>query len=266
MPAGATSIEYWRMVVAEALSTPTGYVSLRPVWALALSLAAVASGAAFARIAAVRGGERRGVFAVRALLGGVAAFGLAQILFDVAPLLGVDASWGRLVRGDAAALLVAMGIGAVEEGAKLVGVLLAVQRGVRTRAAVATGFGVAAAFSSFEVIVSLAGDRSLSAFARAALGPIAHGLLLAPAALAVAPALRSRRPALALALPLGTSAALHGMSNLSLALSTGYPAGYALALAAPALLLFVRGRAARARGFERELPRQAPGGAETSAG
>lgn len=263
MPAGPTSIEFWRTILAgEALPTAAGYASLRPVWAVALSIAALGSGAAFARLAALRAGERRVVFAVRALLGGAAAFGLARLAFEAVRLLGLDPSWERLTRGDAAALLLAAVIGLVEEGAKLAGVLLAVQRGVRARAAIATAFGVAAAFAALEAILSLAGDRSTSAFARAALGPIAHGLLLVPAALAVSPALRSRRPALALLVPLGASAALHAVGDLSVALSSGYPVGYAVALGGPALVLFTRGRRTRARAFDRE----APGGVETSAG
>jgi hypothetical protein len=61
-------------------------------------------------------------------------------------------------------------------------------------------------------------------------------------ALAVAPALRGRRPALALAPALAASAALHGAGDLSLALSRVGYTGYALALAAPALVLFARAR------------------------
>lgn len=260
------SIEYWRTILSErALPTAAGYASLRPVWAALLSVVAMGSGAVFARVAALRAGERRLVFAVRALLGGAAAFGFAQIAFDVAPLLGLGAWWHHLALGDAAALRTAAVIGVVEEGAKLAGLLLAAHRGVRTRAAVATGFGVAAGFSTLEAIASLAGDASASAFTRAALGPVAHGLLLVPAALAVAPALRSRRPALALALPLAGSAALHAASDLSLVVWRGYTAGYAAALIAPALLLFARARAAGVRAECAEAEAEADAVAEAGA-
>jgi RsiW-degrading membrane proteinase PrsW (M82 family) len=212
------------------------------MWILALSLTAVAAGAAWTRVAAARAGERRVGFVVHALLGGAAAFGLALALYEAATRLGVEVRWEGLARGDAPAFLLAGVIGLVEEGAKLAGVLLVVERGVRTRTALAVAFGVGAGFSALETLVTLAAAPGAAALGRAALGPVAHTLLLVPAALAVAPALRSRRPALALALPLAGSAALHGAGDLSLALSgVGYT-GYALALAAPALVLFARAR------------------------
>jgi RsiW-degrading membrane proteinase PrsW (M82 family) len=216
------------------------------MWVLALSLAAAGSGAAWARAAAVRAGERRVGFALHALLGGAAAFGLALAAYELATRLGLEVRWERLGRGDAVAFLLAGAIGLVEEGAKLTGILLVVERGVRTRTALAVAFGVAAGFSALETLVVLHGDASGSAFLRAALGPVAHALLLVPVALGVAPALRTRRPAVALLLPLAASAALHGAGDLSLALSgVGYT-GYALALAAPALVLFARARRRRA--------------------
>jgi RsiW-degrading membrane proteinase PrsW (M82 family) len=217
------------------------------MWVLALSVAATGSGAAWARLAAVRAGERRVAFAVHAFLGGVAAFGLALAAYELATRAGVDVRWERLTRGDAAAFLLAGAIGLVEEGAKLAGVLLVVERGVRTRAVLAVAAGVAAGFSSLETLVVLGGEASASAFARAAFGPVAHALLTVPVALGIAPALRSRRPALALGLPLAASAALHGAGDLSLALPGVGHAGYALALAAPAVILFARARARRRR-------------------
>jgi hypothetical protein len=210
--------------------------------ALTLSVAATGAGAAWARLAAVRAGERRPGFAVHALLGGVAAFGLALAAYEAARRVGVDIRWERLGRGGAEGFLLAAAIGLVEEGAKLAGILIVVDRGVRTRAALAVAFGVAGGFSALESIVTLGAGRDAAALARAAFGPIAHALLLVPVALAVAPALRARHPARALALPLAVSAALHGAGDLSLALSgVGYT-GYALALAAPALVLFNRAR------------------------
>jgi len=217
------------------------------MWALALSVAAAGSGAAWARLAAVRAGERRVGFAAHALLGGVAAFGLALAAYELATRAGVDVRWERLARGDVTAFLLAGAIGLVEEGAKLAGVLLVVERGVRTRAVLAVAAGVAAGFASLETIVVLGGEASTAAFARAALGPVAHALLAIPVALAVAPALRSRRPAAALAMPLVASAALHGAGDLSLALPGVGHAGYALALAAPAVVLFARARSRRRR-------------------
>lgn len=215
------------------------------MWVFALSLAATTSGAAWARLAAVRAGERRFGFALHALLGGAAAFGLALAAYEAATRIGIDVRWERLGRGDAAAFLLAGAIGLVEEGAKLAGILLVVERGVRTRAALAVAFGVAAGFATLETLVVLGGEASGTAFTRAAFAPIAHALLLIPAALAVAPALRTARPALALVLPLAACAALHGAGDLALALPGVGQAGYALALAAPAAVLYARARRRR---------------------
>ena len=212
------------------------------MWVFALSLAAAASGAAWASLAASRAGVRRGGFAFHALLGGVTAFGLAFAAFEAATLAGVDVRWDRIVRGDASAFALAAWVGLVEEGAKLVGLLLVVERRSRTRAVLAAAVGVAGGFSALETLVVLGGESTGVAFARAALGPVAHALLAVPVALAVAPALRSRRPALALVLPLLASTALHGAGDLSLALPAVGHVGYALALAAPALILFARAR------------------------
>jgi RsiW-degrading membrane proteinase PrsW (M82 family) len=215
------------------------------MWDAALPLAAAGSGAVWAKLAVWRAGERSAGFALRALLGGAAAFGLALLAYDGAVAAGIDVRWERLGRGDLHGFLLACAIGLVEEGAKLVGILLVVERGIRTRSVLAAAMGVAAGFASFETLVALGGGWSAVALARAAFAPVAHALLAVPLALAVAPALRRRRPAPALVLPLLASASLHGAGDLSLALSgVGYT-GYALALAAPALMLFARARRRR---------------------
>ncbi len=214
------------------------------MWAATLPLAAAGAGAAWARLGAARAGERSG-FAVRALLGGAAAFGLALLAYEAAARAGLAVTWDRMARGDAMAFLFAAAVGLVEEGAKLTGILLVVDRGVRTRSALAAAMGVAAGFASLEALVVLNGEVTALAFARAALGPVAHALLAVPLALAVSPALRGDRPAATLALPLLASASLHGAGDLSLALSRSGSIGYALALAAPALMLFARARRRR---------------------
>jgi RsiW-degrading membrane proteinase PrsW (M82 family) len=215
------------------------------MWDVALPIAAAGSGVAWAKFAAWRAGERSGGFALRAMLGGAAAFGLALVAYDSAALTGVHVRWDAMTRGDAVGFLVAASVGLVEEGSKLVGILLVVERGVRTRTVLAVAMGVAAGFASLETLVVLGTEQSGLAFARAALGPVAHALLAVPIALAIAPALRHRRP-VSLFLPLLASAALHGAGNLSLALSgVGYT-GYALALTAPALMLFAHARRRRA--------------------
>jgi hypothetical protein len=216
------------------------------MWDVALPIAAAGSGAAWAKLAAWRAGERAGGFALRSMLGGAAAFGLALLAYEGAALAGLEVRWEDMTRGELTGFALAASVGLVEEGAKLVGILLVVDRGVRTRTALAAAMGVAGGFSALETLVVLGGESSGLAFARAALGPVAHALLAVPLALAVAPALRARRPALSLGLPLLASAGLHGAGDLSLALSgVGYT-GYALALAAPALMLFARARRRRA--------------------
>jgi RsiW-degrading membrane proteinase PrsW (M82 family) len=212
---------------------------------LALSLVAAASGAAWARLAAWRAGERRGGFSLYALLGGTAAFGLALVAYEAAARAGADLCWDRLARGDSAAFLLAFAIGLVEEGAKLIGLLLVVERGIRTRTALAAATGVASGFSALETIAVLGQDPGAVAFLRAALGPVGHALLAVPVALAIAPALRSPRRAASLALPLLASATLHGAGDLGLALP-GSRLVFAVALAAPAIILFARGRRRRA--------------------
>jgi RsiW-degrading membrane proteinase PrsW (M82 family) len=216
------------------------------MWIVALALTTAAAGTAWARLAAVRAGERRVGFTLHTLLAGFAAFGLAFFAYDLATRVGLDVRWDRIARGDATAFLLAAAVGLVEEGAKLAGVLIVVDRGVRTRSALAVAAGVAAGFSMLETLLVLGHAASGAAFARAVFGPVAHALLIVPAALGVAPALRTRRPALALAVPLAASAALHGAGDLSLALPGIGHAGYALALAAPAVVLFARARRRRA--------------------
>jgi RsiW-degrading membrane proteinase PrsW (M82 family) len=215
-------------------------------WELALPLTAAGSGAAWAQLAARRAGEGRGALAVRALLGGVAAFGLGLCAYDLAALLGLEVRFERLAPGDAGAVAMALAIGLVEEGAKLAGLLLVVERGLRRGAILAAAGGVAAGFATLEAIFVLYGDASAAALARAALGPVAHALLAVPVALGVAAAAsRASRRWLPVVPALLASAALHGAGDLSLAFRPIGSAGYALALAAPALFVFARARRAR---------------------
>lgn len=212
-------------------------------WELALPLAAAGSGAAWAQLAARRAGEARGAFALQALLGGVAAFGIGLLAYDLAALLGADIRFERLAAGGAGALGVALAIGLVEEGAKLAGLLLVVEPGLRRRAILAAAAGVAAGFAALEAILVLDGETSAAAFARAALAPVAHALLAAPLALGVAAAeARRARRWLPLVPALLASATLHGAADLSLAAGPLGGTGYAIALAAPALVAFARAR------------------------
>ncbi|HEY6099080.1 MAG TPA: PrsW family glutamic-type intramembrane protease [Anaeromyxobacter sp.] len=207
-------------------------------WNLALPLTAAGAGAAWAQLAAWRAGESRVGFTARALLGGAAAFGLALGAYDAAALAGLVIRWEMLTRGGPIAFAAAAAIGVVEEGAKLAGLLLVVER-FRARAVLAAAVGVAGGFSALEALLVLAGESSAPALARAALGPVAHGLLAVPLGLGVvAWTSRAGRRALALPVALATSAALHAASDLALALPGIGAYGYAAALSAPAFLLF----------------------------
>ncbi len=215
-------------------------------WELALPLTAAGSGAAWAQLAARRAGEGRGAFPLRALLGGAAAFGIALSAYDLAAAAGAELRFEGLAGGGAAALLAALAIGLVEEGAKLAGLLLAVERGLGRGAIAAAGAGVSAGFAALEAILVLHGETSAPAFARAALGPVAHALLAAPLAVGVAAAhARRARPWVPVVPALLASAVLHGAADLSLAVPRVGGAGYALALAAPAVAAFALARRGR---------------------
>jgi RsiW-degrading membrane proteinase PrsW (M82 family) len=211
-------------------------------WNVALPLAAAGSGVAWAQIAARRTNVGA-AFALRALLGGAAAFGLSAAAYDGFALAGLAVRWETVAGGGPASVLAALAIGAFEEGAKLAGILLVLDRRSRPGAVAAAAVGVAAGFSALEAVVVLGGEASAAALVRAALGPAAHALLAAPLALGiVAWGGRPGRRALALSIALAAAAALHGGSDLALAVPGVGPYGYAAALALPAFVLFARKR------------------------
>jgi hypothetical protein len=208
----------------------------------ALPLTAAGSSAAWAQLAARRAGHRHGGFTLKALLGGAAAFGLALCAYDLLAFAGAAVQWELLVRQGATSFLAAAAIGLVEEGAKLAGILLVVDRGLRPRVVAAAAVGVAAGFSALETLLVVGGEWSAAALARTALGPLAHGLLAVPLVTGVVAWGRCGRGARGLAallLSLAVSAALHGAGDLSLASPAVGAAGYAAALCAPALFLFL---------------------------
>ena len=213
---------------------------------LALPVTAAASGAAWAQLAAWRAGKGRATFAVRALLGGVAAYALAVSAYDLSTLAGIQVRWEGVARADLRAALLAGIIGLVEEGAKLGGLLLVVERTFRRSAVAAAAIGVAAGFSALEALAVLKGHASGAALARAALAPVAHAVLALPLAIGTAAALRrTRRAWLPLVPAFLVSAALHAAGDLSLALPRMGRVGYAAALAAPPVALFLLGRCRR---------------------
>jgi RsiW-degrading membrane proteinase PrsW (M82 family) len=216
-------------------------------WELLLLAGCLASALTWAWVAARRAGESRGQSPVHSLFGGAAAFGLAVIGYDLLGGAGVRIEWERLAHGklvDAAALAILIGV--VEEGAKLVGILLVVERGWRTRAVLCAAVGVSAGFAALEAFTTLQGWDSPAALTRIVLGPAAHALLVLPVALGVAAAGRGGRRAWgSVAAGLAVSAALHAAGDLSLATAPPGRLGYAAALLAAPLWLFLRSRMPR---------------------
>jgi RsiW-degrading membrane proteinase PrsW (M82 family) len=216
----------------------------RELW---LPLVCAASATAWTVFAARRAKVASADFVARGLLGGAVAFGLASVGFDLLTLAGVDVTWERIVRGGGAAAALAITTGFVEEGAKLAGLLLVVGRGLRTPGVLSCAVGVSAGFAALEAVVTLGpGAASYAGAARIAFAPIAHALLAMPLALGVAATMRDEaRPLRPVISGLLASALLHGDANLSIAIpSLLGPAGFAIALLAPALLLHVLGRRA----------------------
>jgi RsiW-degrading membrane proteinase PrsW (M82 family) len=215
-------------------------------WDLAVPIAAAGSSAAWARLAAVRAGVARGGATAVALLAGVASSGLALVAYDVAARLGLELRWDTVAAGGTGALLVAAAIGLVEEGAKLAGILLVVERGAARGAVLAAAVGVAAGFAALEALLTLHGEPPAPALARAAFGPVAHALLAVPLVAGVAARPAAGRPrGLALAGALLASAALHAAGDVGAAAPGAGRLAYAAALALPAGALFLAARRPR---------------------
>ncbi|BDG04135.1 PrsW family glutamic-type intramembrane protease [Anaeromyxobacter oryzae] len=210
---------------------------------VALVALCVVSGAGWAALGAWRSPEGTPRAAVRALLAGAAAFGIALGAYEVLRLTGVEITWDGLLGGGRNAVVLAVVIGLVEEGGKLVGIALAVDRADRPGAVMRSTLGVAAGFAALEAMIALRGVAAPAAVVRALLAPAAHALLAAPLGFAVWGAARSpRRGALLVVAGLVTAAGLHAAADLSLALPRFGRIGYALALLAPVVALQVHGR------------------------
>jgi RsiW-degrading membrane proteinase PrsW (M82 family) len=218
-----------------------------PRWELWLPVACAASAIAWTALAAWRTRSGGPDAVARGLLGGAAAFGLASVGYDVLGFGGVVVTWDRILRGGSEAAAVAVLAGLVEEGAKLAGLLLVVGPRPRTRGVLSAAAGVAAGFAALEALVTLGpAAGSAPGLARIAFAPVAHGLLAAPVALGLAATLRDdTRRLRPVTSGLLASALLHADANLSIALPTLLgPAGFAVALLAPALLLHALARRA----------------------
>ena len=244
----------WGLATSHHIIPP--WRQMRP-WELGVSIAGLHRGPRrWASLGGEAGRRGSGQLAFYSLFGGAAAFGLAVIAYDLASSGGYAVEWERLVRGDlAGAAALAIAIGARRGGGEARRVLLVVERGWRTPAVLGASVGVSAGFAALEAFTTLQGFGSPLALARVALGPAAHAMLALPLALGVASAARGERHAwrtIAGGLAASVGAARRRRSRAS----PGAPAGqlgYALALLAAPLWLFLR---ARARGARR---RAAPG-------
>ncbi|MGC3996516.1 MAG: PrsW family glutamic-type intramembrane protease [Anaeromyxobacter sp.] len=207
-----------------------------PLLAVQFALCAL-SATGWAALAGWRapGGTRRAL--LRGLAGGGAAFGLALGAYAALEEAGLAIAWEQVLAGGWPAARLALLIGLVEEGAKLFGIALAVERGGRGAAMRAT-VGVAASFAALEAALAAGGGATAAVLARALLAPVAHALLAAPLgfALSARPG-RTRARALALALP--AAAVLHAAGDLALSLPGYGRLGYAAALLAPALWAYL---------------------------
>ncbi|HTT70009.1 MAG TPA: PrsW family glutamic-type intramembrane protease [Anaeromyxobacteraceae bacterium] len=183
--------------------------------------------------------------ALRGILGGLAALGVASIGYGLLQLAGLQLRWSWIAAGSWPALGAAGVVGLVEEGAKLFGVALAVppsRKGERTL--FGTTLTVASVFAVAEAAVALQGAGWPVAVTRVAFGPVAHGLLAAPFAVALAEVagLSRGRAALRVALAVALAALLHGFADFCVAQAGWGQAGFATALLAPALWLYARDR------------------------
>ena len=207
--------------------------------------ACAALAAVWVAAASWRAGDRPGAVALRGLLGGLAALGSASVGYGLLELAGLDVRWEWVGRGTLPALGFAAAVGVVEEGAKLLGLVLATPPGAGRRGVLATALSVAAVFAVAEAASVLAAAPWPLALTRLTLAPVAHALLSAPFAmvLAEARALPLGQRSLRLAVAAAASAALHGLGNLGLARPGWGQAVYAAALLAPTVWIFARARA-----------------------
>lgn len=216
-------------------------------------LAACAALAAAWVVAASWQPGRTASTALRGVLGGAVALAAAWLGYAAIAAAGLDLRWEWLSAGAWPALGAAAAIGAVEEGAKLLGIAIAVtppRRGPRRRNVLGTSAAAVAVFAVAEAALALNGASWGVALSRAALGPVAHALLAAPFAVVLAEAADGApaRRALRVAAAAAVAAALHGASDFCVARQGWGRLGFAAALLAPAVWLYLRARLRPARG------------------
>jgi RsiW-degrading membrane proteinase PrsW (M82 family) len=209
-----------------------------------LAVLAAAAATGWAALGAARAPGPRRELVLRGLLGGGAAFGLALLAYDLLGAAGLGPRWEQLMAGSWTALSAALVIGLVEEGAKLGGIFLSVRRAEQPGAVMATTVGVCAAFAGLETATALSGAPFGPALGRALLAPVAHAVLSAPLGFAVALATRRgwRTGLVAVSAAVALAALLHALGDLALAAPRFGRLGYATALLAPVLAIYLHAR------------------------
>jgi len=218
-----------------------------------------AAAAGWAVVGAVRVRDHRPELALRGLLGGGAAFGVAFSAYELLEAAGLGLRWERLLEGGWSAAGAALVIGLIEEGAKLAGIALAVRETARRRAVMAVTLGVCAGFAALESVTALSGVPAGPALTRALLAPVAHALLAVPLGFSVALAAQRGWRAGLLIVPaaLAVAALLHGAGDLALTVPRYGRLGFATALAAPMLALFLHDRRFALQATHAQVPRDA---------
>lgn len=214
--------------------------------------ACVALGGAWIALATGRGRGRRLDAALRGLLGGLAAFGAAMAGYDVLQLAGVTLDWGLITGGTWAAAGLALLVGLLEEGAKLIGVVLAAPPWRdRSPGVLRTSLAVVSVFAVAEAALALQGAGWAVGLTRLAFGPVAHAALAAPFAVVLSERDRGGRGRLALrlAVALVAAASLHGFGDWSVAHRGWGRLAFAVSLLAPTLWFYAQRRRAAAPGL-----------------
>jgi len=214
-----------------------------------LAVLAAAGATGWAAIGAARAPGPRRELVLRGLLGGGAAFGLALVAYDLLGAAGLGPRWEQLLAGSWPALVTALVIGFVEEGAKLGGIVLSMRRSEQPGGVMATTIGVCAAFAGLETATVLSGAPLGPAVGRVLLAPVAHAVLAAPVGFAVAQAVRRGWRTWLLAVPAAVilAAVLHGLGDLALTAPRFGRLGFATALLAPVLAIYLHARRVVAR-------------------
>lgn len=182
--------------------------------------------------------------AARMVLGGAMAALLALGSYGLLERAGWAPSWEAVEAGGFTALLVAVGVGALEETAKLLACVAAgadpprrdIWDGLRVVG------GVAAVFAVIEAAIGLRGAPAGVAIFRAVFAPLAHGILSAPLApyLVSLPGARHPRwPRPGVARGLAAAILAHGLSDYFLGRPGWGPWAYGATLLVPTLWLFV---------------------------